>query len=85
MNEWTIVTVIIALVGLFFTLGKPIITLNNNITKLTVTVESLQKTVDKLEAKQAEDQKRVWERLDKGSKKFDDHENRITNLERDKS
>ena len=29
--EWTVVTVIIALVGLFMTVGKPIITLNGSI------------------------------------------------------
>ena len=41
MSEWTVVTVIVALVGLFLTIGKPIITLNSNIVKLNLTVEAL--------------------------------------------
>ena len=81
MNEWTIVTVLIALVGLFITVGKPIITLNSNITKLTVTVDNLQKSVDRLEEKQRNDNTKVWDRLTSDDKRLDNHENRITKLE----
>ncbi len=81
MNEYTVILVIVTLVGLFITVGKPIISLNSNIVELNSAVKGLQKTVDKLEQKQEEDNKRVWERLDKGSKKFDNHETRITKLE----
>ena len=48
MTEWGVVGVIIAVVGLFFTVGKPVITLNTSITKLTVTVDRLQKDYDDL-------------------------------------
>ena len=68
--EWTVVTVIIALVGLFLTLGKPIINLNRAITKLDNTVDSLQ-----------EYQKKQDSRIDSHSAKLDDHEKRITVLE----
>lgn len=81
MSEWTIVTVLIALVGLFLTVGKPIINLNSNITKLTVTVDNLQKTVDKIEEKQRNDNTKVWDRLNIDDKKLDNHETRITKLE----
>ena len=81
MSEWTIVTVLIALVGLFLTVGKPIINLNSNITKLTVTVDNLQKTVDKIEEKQRNDNTKVWDRLNIDDKKLDNHESRITKLE----
>ena len=81
MNEYTVVLVLVTLVGLFFTIGKPILNLNSNIVELNAAVKRLQKTVDKLDDKQIDDQKRVWERLDRGSKKFDDHEHRISVLE----
>lgn len=81
MNEYTVVLVLVTLVGLFFTIGKPILNLNSNIVELNAAVKRLQKTVDKLEDKQIDDQKRVWERLDRGSKMFDDHEHRISVLE----
>ena len=48
MSEWGVVGVLIAVVGLFFTVGKPVITLNTSITKLTVTVDRLQKDYDDL-------------------------------------
>ena len=78
MNEYTVVLVIVTLVGLFITVGKPIINLNTNIVELNSAVKGLQKTVDK---KQEEDNVKVWERLRKGDSKFDNHEKRITVLE----
>ena len=47
MNEWTVVVVIIALVGLIFTVITPVIRNNTVITRLTVTVESLVKAIEK--------------------------------------
>ena len=41
MTEWGVVAVIIALVGLFITVGKPIINLNSNIVALNQKVEQL--------------------------------------------
>lgn len=81
MNEYTVVVVLVTLVGLFFTVGKPILNLNTNIVELGAAVKSLQKTVDKLEQKQDEDNKKVWDRLDRGDRKLDNHETRITKLE----
>ena len=51
MNEYTVVLVLVTLVGLFFTIGKPILSLNSNIVELNAAVKRLQKTVDKLEDK----------------------------------
>ena len=85
MTEWGVVGVIIAVVGLFFTVGKPVITLNTSITKLTVTVDRLQKDYDDLKkqahsevndlaVKNSDSHRRIHEKLD-------DHEQRITDLE----
>lgn len=68
--EWTIVTVIIALVGLFLAVGKPILGLNSSVTKL-------QLSVDKLESYQ----KTQDEQIKLHNTKLEDHEHRITVLE----
>ncbi len=39
--EWTVITVLVALVGLLATVGAPVIKLNSNLTKLTVLLDTL--------------------------------------------
>lgn len=68
--EWTVVTVIIALVGLFMTVGKPIITLNGSITHLQDAIDELR-----------EDIKVLTGRTDNQEEKLQDHEKRISILE----
>lgn len=68
--EWTVVTVIIALVGLFMTTGKPIITLNGSITHLQDAIDELR-----------EDIKVLTGRTDNQEEKLQDHETRISILE----
>lgn len=68
--EWTVVTVIIALVGLFMTVGKPIITLNGSITHLQDAILELR-----------EDIKVLTNRTDNQEERLQDHETRISILE----
>lgn len=68
--EWTVVTVIIALVSLFMTVGKPIITLNGSITHLQDAIDELR-----------EDIKVLTGRTDNQEEKLQDHEKRISILE----
>lgn len=68
--EWTVVTVIIALVGLFMTVGKPIITLNGSITHLQDAIDELR-----------EDIRVLTGRTDNQEEKLQDHEKRISILE----
>lgn len=68
--EWTVVTVITALVGLFMTVGKPIITLNGSITHLQDAIDELR-----------EDIKVLNSRTDSQEEKLQDHETRISILE----
>ena len=86
--EWTVVTVVIALVGLFLSVGKPIITLNSSITKLNMSIENLKaaQTHQEDELKQHkihahESHQRLWDHNDKQDKKIDEHERRIAHLE----
>lgn len=68
--EWTVVTVIIALVGLFMTVGKPIITLNGSITHLQDAIDDLRENIKVLTG-----------RTDSQEEKLQDHETRISILE----
>lgn len=68
--EWTVITVIIALVGLFMTIGKPIITLNGSITHLQDAIDELR-----------EDIKVLTGRTDNQEEILQDHETRISILE----
>ena len=88
MSEWTVVTVIVALVGLFLTIGKPIITLNSNIVKLNLTVEALdarqKEQGDELneQAKHAhEAHAKIWEHEHEQDDLLRDHSERIGKLE----
>lgn len=74
MTEWTIVTVLIAIIGLFFTVGKPIINLNTTIVKLQATVENLMKEVETFKSSNSKSHEKIFSQLD-------DHENRISKLE----
>lgn len=88
--EWTVVTVIVALVGLFLTVGKPILKLNSTLTVLTARIDA----VESDSKKQSEDLKeqklhaheshrRIWDHNAKQDEQLLDHEQRLGVLERD--
>lgn len=85
MSEWGVVGVIVVMVGLFFTVGKPVINLNTSITELTVTVKHLQKDYDDLKKKTQEEINELAVKNSDSHKrihdKIDDHEQRINDLE----
>lgn len=88
MNEWTVVGVIIALVGLFFTVGAPILKLNKNIVELTVTMkaqgEDIKRNAEDLKEQKEhahESHQRLWEHNEAQDKTLSNHENRIQRLE----
>lgn len=86
--EWIVVTVIIALVGLFMTVGKPIISLNNNITLLNASIKQNSKEI--AEQKQSlkeqknhahESHQKLWAHNAEQDKQLNDHELRLGILE----
>lgn len=79
--EWTTVTVIIALVGLGAAIIKPIVSLTQSITKLTVVVETLQEDMSGLTTKNSQGHARIWEHNDEQDARIEDHERRIGTLE----
>lgn len=88
MNEWIVVTALATLVGLFLTVGKPILSLNKNLTTLNMSVERVNARLDKNEKaiecqKQAahDSHQKLWEHNNGQDKQLAEHETRITLLE----
>lgn len=68
-----IVNTIVILVGLFLTIGAPILKHSNKIQQVVDRIDNQQKEI-----------KTAWDRLNSHEKTIDDHEIRITVLEHDK-
>ena len=79
--EWTTVTVIIALVGLGAAVIKPIVSLTQSITKLTVVVERLERELDEQSEHSRESHKRLWDHNEEQDNRLDDHARRIHDME----
>lgn len=79
--EWTTVTVIIALVGLGAAVIKPIVSLTQSITKLTVVVERLERELDEQSEHSRESHRRLWGHNEEQDNRLDDHERRIHDME----
>ena len=79
--EWTTVTVIIALVGLGAAVIKPIVSLTQSITKLTMVVERLERELDEQSEHSRESHKRLWDHNEEQDNRLDDHERRIHDME----
>ena len=81
VTQWGVVGVIIALVGLFLTVGKPLAKLITAIERLTNTCNQLNEKFDKFELKNKESHKRIWEHNKNQDDIINDHEKRIHALE----
>lgn len=81
MSEWTIVTVLIAIIGLIATVTAPLLKNTKAMTKLSDSIEHLsyrvtqeEKELSDFKEKSSKNHKRIYEKLD-------NHEDRIDNLE----
>lgn len=79
--EWTAVTVLIALVGLGAAVVKPIVSLTQSITRLTVVVEGLRQDMDEERAHNRDGHRKLWEHNDRQDGQLSEHERRIGQLE----
>lgn len=88
MNEWMVVGVIVTLVGLFLTIGRPILELNKSMVTYGIEIRHNSQEVSSLKDEikaQREDARnshqRLWDHNDKQDEKLNDHEQRIGLLE----
>ena len=91
MNEWTVVTVIAAVVALVTAIVSPLLKLNTAIGTLTSTVESLSvklgmvsEDTEKLTRRNSDTHERLFARLGEHDRLLSGHETRITVLEQGK-
>lgn len=82
MDQWMVVLVIIALVGLIATIAKPIISLTRSITALDGSVINLKASIDKNHDENKAEHDEIWDKEDQQDKQINSHEVRITVLER---
>lgn len=80
--EWQVVTVIIALSGFAISIITPIIKLTKSITTLTVTLKQVDNRLTAQEQSSKNSHKRLWEKNEEQDEKLNDHERRITLIER---
>lgn len=78
MNEWTIVTTIVVIVGLIVTVTTPLLKLNTSITQLRSLIENVVKRVDD----NTESHRRIWKHNDEQDALLQNHELRIHDLEK---
>ena len=81
MTEWSVVLVIIALVGLGAAIIKPIVSLTKSITTLTVVAEGLKEDMSTYRNKNDESHDRIWAHEEKQDDQICDHEKRIIRIE----
>lgn len=79
--EWTVVTVIIALIGLIAGVGAPIAKLIQSITKLTVLLDAVSKELNDAINKNHESHGKLWDHNKKQDELIQEHDKRITVLE----
>jgi hypothetical protein len=81
MSEWDVVLVIVAIVGLFFSIGKPIINLNTNITTLNESIKSVNARQDRFEKCSEKEHSELWEHEDAQDKILEEHKLRLHDLD----
>ena len=84
MQQWDVVTVIIALVGLFISVIGPIVKLTRAITRLTSTMENMEKNVVDLTANNRLSHERLWDHAKEQDLRISDHETRIRVMEEER-
>lgn len=79
--EWTVVGVIVTLVGLAASIVAPIIKLTKTITQLTVVMDGLRETVEANRKDNKASHERIWDHNKEQDDTISNHETRITVLE----
>lgn len=63
--SWAVILALGTILGLFFTVGKPIINLNSTITELITRLKRMESDLDEFKTHNHEAHKKIHERIDK--------------------
>lgn len=80
-NNWNVVEVLIALVGLFLCVAKPLIDNAKTTEKLIASMENLSKDLKELKDSNTETHRRIFKRVEASEETIDNHEMRIRIIE----
>lgn len=81
MTEWTVVSVIVVLSGFVISLVKPLLNLNNALTRLTDAVSVLERELEGIAGKNSEAHARIWEKEAEQDRELQEHALRLARLE----
>jgi Mg2+/Co2+ transporter CorB len=81
MNEWTIVLVLISLIGLISAIVKPLTSLTKSITELTVIVKGLKEGLASQKSAADEEHKRIWEHNKEQDELLQKHEVKLAKID----
>ena len=81
IDNWNVVEVIIALVGLFFCVAKPIMDNVKTTERLISSIEKLSEDLKELEKRNSDTHGRLFKRVDEHDERLDSHEVRIKIVE----
>lgn len=81
MSEWSVVAVIVTLVGLFVTIGKPIINLNTSIVKLNENLKEMRTDHNNLKTENTAAHKRLWDHNNEQDAEIENHKMRLHDLD----
>lgn len=84
MQEWDVFGVIASLTALFALLIAPIVKLTRAITRLTATMEGMEKSVDELTANNRAAHESLWRHEGEQDRTLGDHETRLRVIEDDR-
>lgn len=82
MNEWDVVLVLIAIVGLVITVITPVIKLNSSITELTSELKFFKKGLDEFKERYKTHLKELRDADIRLEGRIDEHEERLDKLEK---
>jgi hypothetical protein len=80
MSEWTVVTVIVVLIGLLASVLKPLIHLNGTLTRLTEAVRVLERELTGISDKNSEAHARLWKKAEEQDERLLRCECRVAGL-----
>ena len=81
--SWTVILALGTIVGLFFTVGKPIINLNSTITELITRLKRMERDLDEFKVHNHEAHKKLHDRIDEVEDDVNCIKQDVENIKRD--
>lgn len=81
--SWTVILALGTIIGLFFTVGKPIIDLNSTITELITRLKRMEHDLDEFKVRNHDAHKKLHDRIDEVEDDVNNIKQNVENIKRD--